>query len=81
MLMHKRSRAAASLNKPRFVLGLEAGLAKHGQAGSSTPKFRFQTHQEEPSRDGDLPASREGAQRLKAEDKSLSAKQERRWRR
>jgi len=41
MLMHQRSRAAASPNGPRFVRGLEAGLAKRGRAGSSAPKFRF----------------------------------------
>lgn len=78
MLMHEGSRAAASLNGPRFVLGLEAGLAKRGQAGSSVPKFRFQMHPEELSRDGDLLTSQEGAQGLKAEDKSLAAKLERR---
>ena len=79
MLMHKGSRADATLNRPRFVLGLEAGLAKRGEAGSSAPKFRFQMHREELSRDGDLLTSREGAQGLKAEDKSLPAKQQRRW--
>lgn len=31
MPMHKGNGAAASLNGPRFELGLEAGLAKHGQ--------------------------------------------------
>lgn len=31
MPMHKGNRAAASLNGPRFELGLEAGLVKHGQ--------------------------------------------------
>lgn len=41
----------------------------------STPKFRFQMHREDLLRDGDFLTSREGAQGLKADNKSLSAKQ------
>lgn len=78
MLMHKGSQAAASRNRPRFVLGLEAGLVKCGQAGGSAPEFRFRMHREEPPRDGRGLRSREGAQGLKAEDKSLPSKPERR---
>lgn len=76
MLMHKGSRAAASLNGPRFGLGMEAGLAKRRQAGSSAPKFQSQMHREELARDGDLLTSWGGARGLEAGDKPPLAKAE-----